>query len=480
MKFRKIFISSCLIITSLNFSKAQYNLPHNQWMLKKILEAPSGNNPIYSQFYRNEQFLFWPEDLLLKENKYNSNPEEFIKINNKLYHPIIGTGRVYEIKLKKNSVIFERIDSTIYFGYNFGAFYFNHQDTLFSLGGYGTWHFSGTLRYFHPTNRDWEAKDINYHLPITGRLNGVFIDYPQHRIFMLNNHNRDQDLKPNAMLPPDTDPFDTLNFFQLDLRSYNWKKLGKPTNFAKYLIKDTYKTGIIPFGEIYISPKKNDQNIYILNYSENRIFQLKNIEDIAMIKRVFLFNNELDPISRIATYYNSNDSTFNILTSQKKHYRIPLRRQNLKVMNEKVYEFVNFNLLSYFLEPFHLSLLLNVLMIGAGLFYFYKRNKKKIVRTAKPLPKFDEQEKDILLFIFESPDHAVNLFEIDYRLGTTGKSLDTQSKRRSSIMRSINEKYSILSGDTDPLITTKRVLGDRRMFSYILNPGKFEAIRNQL
>ena len=102
---------------------------------------------------------------------------------------------------------------------------------------------------------------------------------------------------------------------------------------------------------------------------------------------------------------------------------------------------------------------------------------KKIL-PPKFIPKFEDHEKEVIKLIYEAPDHSVNLYEVDYLLGSVGKSLDSQSKRRSTLMRSINEKYSAITGDNHALIATKRVRGDRRMFHYFLDPKKYEEIKH--
>ena len=59
---------------------------------------------------------------------------------------INGTNRVF--KLDSKGVV-ERMDNTCYQGFNFGATNVSYQDTLYSLGGYGFWQTTGSVRFLN-------------------------------------------------------------------------------------------------------------------------------------------------------------------------------------------------------------------------------------------------------------------------------------------------------------------------------------------
>jgi len=70
--------------------------------------------------------------------------------------------------------------------------------------------------------------------------------------------------------------------------------------------------------------------------------------------------------------------------------------------------------------------------------------------------------------------------ELDELLGTARKSKDMQNQKRSSVTRSINHTYQVITGDTENLIETRRQEFDRRMIRYELNQSKFAAIRDRV
>ena len=196
------------------------------------------------------------------------------------------------------------------------------------------------------------------------------------------------------------------------------------------------------------------------------------------LKKIFLFNNKLKPITRLTTYYTGSDSTLNVLTSNKEHYKFSMKRADFQPRAEQVFMPQKPDFLKYIIHPLTFSVLLNLILLSIILYIRNKKIATKKILPPKFIPKFEDHEKEVIRLIYEAPDHSVNLYEVDYLLGSVGKSLDSQSKRRSTLMRSINEKYSAITGDNNALIATKRVKGDRRMFRYFLDPKKYEEIKH--
>lgn len=64
-----------------------------------------------------------------------------------------GSGQVFEIDTVNNRI--DRQDRTFYQGYNFDAYQFQRNDTIFSFGGYGFWLENNLLTYFSEVRREW-------------------------------------------------------------------------------------------------------------------------------------------------------------------------------------------------------------------------------------------------------------------------------------------------------------------------------------
>ncbi len=94
-----------------------------------------------------------------------------------------GTGKL----LRADSLgRMQRIDSTLYEGYNYGAFNFVYKDTIFSLGGYGFWQFNGQLRCFSEVNSSWSVVKSNVLIPIRQWYNAqVYYDVADEKIYAI-------------------------------------------------------------------------------------------------------------------------------------------------------------------------------------------------------------------------------------------------------------------------------------------------------
>jgi hypothetical protein len=90
---------------------------------------------------------------------------------------------------------------------------------------------------------------------------------------------------------------------------------------------------------------------------------------------------------------------------------------------------------------------------------------------------FDPSERSVIIKILNCPAHELSLSEVDNLIGTGAKSIHHQNRKRSVLIRSINEKYANLTKDKSPLITSVRIKDDRRMHRYKIDAGRFEKVR---
>ena len=100
------------------------------------------------------------------ELPYIKGIHQFLLRNrNGLYMLVDGTGRLYKIERGKDGINYKRLDSTRFFGYNFGFVPFSYNDSIYSFGGYGFWKFNGQLRVFIDKRREWALTKLNTEIP---------------------------------------------------------------------------------------------------------------------------------------------------------------------------------------------------------------------------------------------------------------------------------------------------------------------------
>ena len=126
-----------------------------------------------------------------------------------------GMGLILEIDTSARRIV--RLDNTYQHGYNFGAYHFVRNDTLYSWSGYGFWNSSNVLTYYSFARREWNkyqkapfAMNNEEFGSISGKLS--FYDRAADVLFV----------------------FGETDWWSFDFQTEDWKPLGKTNlNVAK-------------------------------------------------------------------------------------------------------------------------------------------------------------------------------------------------------------------------------------------------------
>jgi len=445
------------------------------WILKEILKDSSFTGEILCKSFREQGPLFWPSDLKLPDD-YTGH-DNFVKNKNGLFIAIEGTGRVYRISMEADELNFTRIDSTFYTGYNFGAFVFSFNDTIYSLGGYGFWEFNGQLRYFRPSKLGWEVKPVNRKIPVGFNNTGIYLDQKYSSIYYVSDSRHfSESLKKNS----DQEHISN-QVFDLNLKTKDWKESGIPTTDLIKLTEVSGRIAVLPWGELFLAgPRAQYQyETTLVDYRTNRIFALKKSHKSDNIFNLrYGAHSELN--KRLITYYH--DSVLTILTSNKERLDIPLNKSDFTDTGISVYVPVQENSILTSTRLAWLGMIAAVSLSILG-FVLWKRRKPE----PAPIPfernnavVFDPVEQELLKRFLANPEPCLSVDEVDQILDTTKKSKDVQNQKRSSATRSINNKFLILTGDPGNLIFTSRLEFDRRMIQYKLDIERYRKIEHLL
>jgi hypothetical protein len=129
----------------------------------------------------------------------------------------------------------------------------------------------------------------------------------------------------------------------------------------------------------------------------------------------------------------------------------------------------------------NLSLLLNLILTLTCMVLVYLLRKKSIINPLqKQQPAFSNLEEQIILKLNDSPSDERTVADINLIIGVDGKSIDQQNKKRSRLIRSINNKTEKITGKTSPLIVSARTDDDRRMHIYLIEKKIFTQIKPYL
>jgi len=400
-----------------------------------------------------------PSDKLIHFQFYPNKDSKLKYLNtfNELYALPNGTGAVYKLSKTKSNT-FERIDSTLFQGYNNDAINFIHKDTIFSLGGYGLWHYNGQLRYFNIKKAEWELKPIDYLLPITSE---DFVDVRTKKGIVYVSLKKLSTEGSNQQKEQILDSVYSLNIVTGEV-----KRLGKATEQLRQITKNP-----ISLSSNYGTILLNSKETILLDFEHNEI------KSWEAIKIGDLFLSGLGSIRTLiqndSIIYYFNNNTLDSLV-------IPIQKMKTigSIYTNSSFENFNQNKSNLIL---YIILIIAILAIFTFLVYKNKnkqRNSNKIWKEHQtlttPLHKelYKDQFTNIELELIQlllnqvKEEEKLNVESLNAILGVTKKSTEVQRKQRSQIIASINVKAKeILNFEEDLIIRIKNET-DSRIVTY--------------
>ena len=152
-----------------------------------------------------------------------------------------GSGRVFEIDTLNNTI--DRQDRTFYQGYNFGAYQFQRNDTIFSFGGYGFWITNNLLTYYSDVRQEW---DFMSHAPFPNEV-PERVEQPRNYCFYDSNHDVLFSIQKNIL-------------YAFDFRNHRWSKKGTLTKEINF--NDTYNQHKLTDSTLLIMGRTGAWEIY--------------------------------------------------------------------------------------------------------------------------------------------------------------------------------------------------------------------------
>ena len=252
-------VTLCLLLLCSNCAFADFEFMNPNHLKMERIDFKS------KKYWQEQQLNHWEVlgEVDLRSVNLADLPPKYIyntfEIKGHFFFVIAGTGQVYEFDPVKR--ILSRVDQTYYRGYNFGALQFSHNDTLFSFGGIGFWHYNNVQTFFDLQTKEWEMVKAKGDIP--KRIYSTFAGYSKRegKLFMLEI--------PDAFVTPTIQPLD---FYEYDLKTNVWNKKGSVSvdflnsferRFAEVIwLNDLF---IIPCtdGEIIVDPIKNTSYKYL-------------------------------------------------------------------------------------------------------------------------------------------------------------------------------------------------------------------------
>jgi len=421
------------------------------------------------------EFLYkYPNDIDLISNcgnkafqfKINNGNSEIKIIKNELglFILINGTGRVYKAaSLINKTITFNRIDSTKFFGHNFNSLDFSYKNAIFSYGGYGYFNNNGQLRIFN-NEQEYSIVPLNQEF----REAVAYPNYLKSKslLFFLQIPTLHQ--STNILTS-------TFNVTSLDLHNYNIKILGKINDNVKIKNADFICNLSFLNGALV----SIDNNIYLLDYENNKIHKLIN-ESI----RKLLF-------SKLNTNYNTFFSIDN------KIYFNNVKNNNLSSFTISMNDFRP-EPYSLYEETKNYTIIFgwSIIML-IMLFIAFLYNKKAIKNSSSnnrvelndiielneknvSNNEFNNVEKEIINLIIDNSEKKsfISVEQLNDIMGLKKKSLEIQKRVRSESINRINHKFNIIYNQNSIFIERVKSKEDARYYNYMINVHNIKIYRS--
>jgi len=220
----------------------------------------------------------WRDKLVpITDTPFNTFPQQLLKTANGLYIFLDGSGRLYQLTDSSAGIQARRIDSTIFFGYNFGAFPFVYHDSLYSLGGYGMWRINGQLRVYVPQAHSWDIVPLNEEVPVLmqeGHHDMLWYNEQSSKLYIAYAMVRNQAVKHATL---NEAAFD-YTVRCLDLKTKDWHTAGTLNDYFKDKIALLRNIAFTPWGQLVSFGNK----LLLVDYTHNRLLRMKEAAENAI------------------------------------------------------------------------------------------------------------------------------------------------------------------------------------------------------
>lgn len=413
--------------------------------------------------------------------------QEVTKTKNGVFLNPLGTGRLYHLRKVNDSLVWYRIDSTIYTGYNFGSLFFSLDTTLYSFAGQGFFNHNGNLRYFNEVSKEWDALNLSTSIAWLAKT-GLFysLDTLNKQLFIepLPQHH-DQALKKRLV------PRLEGSLWKLDIKNGEWTELGTINKERSFIMSETPFGTLINFRQI-VDIRKNKVYSLSKSLSSKIINALGTSSKPVELAYSFCVDSTLYMGDVTNNYIDSVVISRNDLTETNELFYTPVPPEPPLKEREVLIGFIILLGASSIL----LFLKLSNKNKSAQLISDIKNIKeieevevkKKDVepqvffRSGKLLELLNEREKTLLSFIYEHSleERLTTIEEINRVIGASQRNPEVQKRLRSDLIGTINDKLEIISESKYNVIDKQRSEFDKRSFEYFIRPEHMQLVEKVL
>jgi len=391
---------------------------------------------------------------------------DFIKMKGALYFHFHNSGRIYKcqpLDPESDSLRFVRLDATVNYNYNIGAYIFPVGENIYEYGGYGFWKSNGVVRKFNFKDREWDVVvlDREVHMPAaTSYGHSVWLDSSQQFLYVPY-----QRIVNDGITKLNDESSNLLTSYRLNLKSFRWEFLGKTNPAVLNLLRSPYRVFSTTNGLFAAYTSR----LCWIDFESNSI---KVLTDPSLTQT-------LQRIQSFMLWYWDRQHIFWLNPSNGRYDSLFIDPSRFTSYTNEIWR-----------KPQEWSDYAGgiLMLVAAAVLTAAQYKKRKLIlnkgksQTEESKHPFAATELSLLdlLITKQQKGLTVTIPEINYVLGLKDKNQGMQKKVRSDVINRVNEKYSFLIQEKVSLIQNIRSETDKRFFEYYLNPDHLERLRSLL
>ena len=453
-----LYLSLFTLIMSSNTGLAQYrqySIANNDFF-KRLGKSSLEYIPIRGT-PNNGDLIMLP----LVEPPLNHVHQNVFLHKKRLYVTIPSTGVVYAsetLDASRDSIHFNRIDSTLLYGYNYDCYSFIYNDTLYNYGGYGFWRFNGQLRQFNTKLKEWDLAPVNKEIAYVDEYSNakIWFNLKGGSLYLLTSISGNEAIKTGKINLSDS-------VHELDLKTKNWQFKGI-LNEKIFNSKITIGTmGILDSGLLVSFAGQ----LQVWNLISNKIYKIID----APYKQ--LLSSQLG--HGYYTWMEGNKFYYSKNNLKSPVDSIEIKSNELVATDETIYTGKDSTIgyLSYSILAFGLVFIVILILKKTRLISLSRRNEHSADMNDidGENNKFNELEKSIIKLIIDKTANGsyYTVDEINQSLGIKRKTIEIQKKIRTEFINRMNHKFNVNCEMQTIFIERIRSEEDRRFFNYIIN-----------
>ena len=428
-----------LLATSLMFCKSVYSQGYVSWYSEsdRGVHRVSILNGSYVVFYENnvdtlpDYQVDWST-----EGIPMSYQGHLFDIGDDLYAVFSGSNMVFKLDTALQRIY--RVDRTIYSGYNFDAYQFKRNDTIYSFGGYGFWIENNLLTYYSNVRKEWSVYSTAPYNPYTP-------DYEENkRTYKITFYDSFRDVLYVLRLD---------RVYKYDFKKHTWEVLG--TLALDDIFPERFKLATA------MTHRLSDTTCLLFNGQKTYLIDLGNneLKDVTLPSKINTSNASglFDRLGLACGYDLANE-----LLLVKHSDKVPVgyiferinRVNNRAITTNAVYKRIVIS------NSLKLNIALFAFLILGGFLTFKIRN-----RYLKKRSQYYSEEQ--WKFIQAIDKKALSTDELNMILNLNDSSWEVQRRRRSEFIKNMNELSMNQLGCE--LVERRRSSEDKRQVVYTMN-----------